>query len=59
VGTQYRSIGRFGFIPLLVLIMFFPAVLTFLLTPAYWGFAQLYHLVSPFGIGELWDFTRG
>lgn len=59
LGTQFRSIGRFGFIPLLILIMFFPAVLSFLLTPSYWGFAQFYHLVSPFGLGEVWDFTRG
>ncbi len=59
IGAQYRSIGRFGFIPILILIMFLPAVLSFLLTPSYWGFAQFYHLVSPFGLGELWDFTRG
>jgi Zn-dependent protease len=59
VGARYRSIGQFGFIPLFVLMVFFSPVLNFLLGPAQWGFWQLYNLVHPFGIGELWDFTRG
>jgi Zn-dependent protease len=58
-GARYRSIGQYGFIPLFVLLMFLPGVINLLLTPASWGFAQFYHVVSPFGIGELWDFTRG
>ncbi|HWA59456.1 MAG TPA: site-2 protease family protein [Gemmatimonadales bacterium] len=58
-GARYRSIGQFGFLPLFVLLMFFPAVISFLMTPAAWGFQHLYDVVSPFGIGDLWDFTRG
>jgi Zn-dependent protease len=58
-ATRYRAIGQFGFLPLVVLMFFFPGVLNLLLTPASWGFAQLYRLVAPFGVGELWDFTRG
>lgn len=59
VGARYRSIGQFGFIPLFVLMIFFAPVLHFLLGPAQWGFWHLYNIVHPFGIGELWDFTRG
>lgn len=59
VGTRYRAIGRFGFLPLLLLLFFAPGLVTLLLTPATWGFQQLYHAVAPFGIGDLWDFTRG
>ncbi len=58
-GARYRAIGQFGFIPLFLLLMFLPGVLNLLMTPASWGFARFYQAVSPFGIGELWDFTRG
>ena len=58
-GARYRAIGQFGFIPLFVLMIFFGPVLSFLLSPVSWGFAHLYNLVYPFGIGDLWDFTRG
>ncbi len=58
-GARYRSIGQFGFIPLFLLLMFLPGVFNLLMTPASWGFSWLYHAVSPFGIGDLWDFTRG
>jgi Zn-dependent protease len=59
VGARYRSIGQFGFIPLFVLMIFFAPALNFLLSPAQWGFWHLYNIVHPFGLGDLWDFTRG
>jgi Zn-dependent protease len=58
-GARYRSIGQFGFIPLFVLLIFFAPALNFLLSPAQWGFWHLYNLVHSFGVGELWDWTRG
>lgn len=59
LGARYRALGRFGFIPLFVLMIFFGPVLNFLLSPVWWGFAHLYSVVHPFGIGQLWDWTRG
>jgi Zn-dependent protease len=59
LGARYRALGRFGFIPLFILMIFFAPALNVLLAPVQWGFAHLYGLVYPFGIGELWDFTRG
>jgi Zn-dependent protease len=58
-ATRYRQIGQFGFIPLLILLMFFGPVISFLLLPASWSFQHFYGLLSQFGIGDVWDFTRG
>jgi Zn-dependent protease len=57
-GARYRQIGQFGYIALFVLLLFFTPVLNILLSPAQWGFAHLYGVVQPFGIGNVWDFTR-
>ncbi len=58
-GLRFRQLGQFGFIPLLVLLAFFGPVIGFLLTPASWGFSHFYYVLQRFGIGDLWDFTRG
>jgi Zn-dependent protease len=58
-GARFRQFGQFGFIPLMVLIMFFGPVIGFLLAPATWSFGHFYDVLSRFGIGDVWDFTRG
>jgi len=58
-GTRFRQLGQFGFIPLMVLLMFFGPVISFLLFPATWGFSHFYGVLSQYGIGDVWDFTRG
>jgi Zn-dependent protease len=57
LGTKYRRIEQLGFIPLMVVLIFLPGVTHFFLAPARWGFGMLYGLVSPFGIGRIWDLT--
>ncbi|MFZ5624963.1 MAG: site-2 protease family protein [Gemmatimonadota bacterium] len=58
-GDRYRSLQRFGFIPLMALMLLFPAALSFLLTPAYWGMGLLLNLVHPYAVGDGWNiFSR-
>jgi len=58
-GARFRQVGQFGYIPLFLLMFFFSPVLNFLLTPFHWGFAHFYGVLQHFGIGDVWDFTRG
>jgi Zn-dependent protease len=58
-GARYRQLGQLGYIPLFILLLFFAPLLNFLLTPAHWGFSHLYVMLQPYGIGDVWDFTRG
>lgn len=51
LGQKYRSIQRFGFIPLMIILLFFPAVLRFLLTPAMLGLGLMVRLIAPYQIG--------
>lgn len=57
LGAKYRRIEQLGFIPLMVVLIFFRGVTDFFLSPARWGFGMLYHVISPFGIGRIWDLT--
>ena len=55
LGLKYRRLERFGYIPLVLIVVFFPRVLNLLLAPAYWGIRQLYSLISPYGLGTAWN----
>ena len=51
----YRKFQRFGFLPLLVLMLFFRSALTWLLTPAYAGMALFVRYATPFAVGTGWN----
>jgi Zn-dependent protease len=55
LGTRYRRLGQFGYLPLMVLLLFLQPVKNFFLAPAYWGAEQLFGLVAGFGIGTTWN----
>lgn len=51
----YRKFQRFGFLPLLALMLFFPALLQRLLIPAYAGMALFIRLATPYAVGNGWN----
>ena len=51
----YRAFQRFGFLPLLVLMLLFPAFLRWLLTPAFTGMSYFVRLASPYAVGNGWN----
>jgi len=55
MGARYRSLDRFGFAILLVLMLLFQNVLTLLLSPAYWAVQHLLSLASPFAVAVAAD----
>ena len=55
VGARYRSLDRFGFIPLLILLYVGRPVLNTLLAPAWALESGLIHAVVPFAVGEGWN----
>ena len=55
LGARYRSLDRFGFAILLVLMLVFRDVLTLLLFPAYWSVQHLLALASPFAVAVAAD----
>ncbi len=58
-GARYRALGQFGYLPLMVMLMFLRPVTNLFLAPAAWVFAHLYALVSGFGLGTAWNFLQG
>lgn len=54
LGARYRQLGRFGYVPLFILLFLGQPVLNFLLTPMRLGMDLFLRLVAPFGIGEAW-----
>ena len=54
-GAWYRGLGRFGYLPLFVLLFLFQPVLSFLLTPARAGLVFLLRLILPYRAGEGWN----
>ncbi len=54
-AARYRSLGQFGYLPLMAVLILLPPVTRFFLTPARWGFFQLYGLMSQYGIGTTWS----
>jgi Zn-dependent protease len=59
LGTRYRQLGQFGYLPLMVLLLFLQPVKNFFLAPAYWGAELLFNLVAAFGIGSTWNIFGG
>jgi Zn-dependent protease len=58
-GVRLRAIGNYGFLPLLLLLVLFRPVINVLMTPAMLGFWGFYGVLQSFGLGDIWDFTRG
>jgi Zn-dependent protease len=54
-GAWYRGLGRFGYLPLFVLLFLFQPVLALLLTPARAGLVFLLRLILPYRAGEGWN----
>jgi Zn-dependent protease len=54
-GAWYRGLGRFGYLPLFVLMFLFQPVLGFLLTPARAGLVFLLRLILPYRAGDGWN----
>jgi Zn-dependent protease len=54
-GAWYRGLGRFGYLPLFVMLFFFQPVLSFLLTPARAGLIFLLRLILPYRAGDGWN----
>lgn len=51
IGAAYRNLHRFGIIPLLAIVFFFPRALGVLLTPARVGLELLVGMIAPYQIG--------
>ncbi|HEY3933626.1 MAG TPA: site-2 protease family protein [Gemmatimonadales bacterium] len=54
-AVRYRSLDRFGFIPLVILLYLAQPVLGWLLTPAWMAESGLIHAVAPFAVGDAWN----
>jgi Zn-dependent protease len=54
-GAWYRGLGRFGYLPLFVLMFLFQPALAFLLTPARAGLVFLLQLILPYRAGDGWN----
>jgi Zn-dependent protease len=54
-GNWYRSLHRFGYLPIFALIFLFRPVMEFLLTPAFKGMVFLLHIIIPFSVGDGWN----
>ena len=55
LGAQYRSLDRFGFLIVLVVLYFFRPVVAVLMFPASWALTHLLALVLPFAAGSGWN----
>ncbi|HEY4322240.1 MAG TPA: site-2 protease family protein [Gemmatimonadales bacterium] len=52
VAVRYRSLDRYGFIPLVILLYFVKPVLGVLLSPAFFVEGGLLHVVGPYAVGD-------
>jgi Zn-dependent protease len=59
LGARYRQLGQLGYLPLMLLLLFLQPVKSFFLAPAYWGAAELFGMVSGYGIGSTWNIFGG
>lgn len=55
LGARYRSLDRFGFLLVMVLVYVFPRLIQVLMTPASWALSHLVDLVLPFAAGSGWN----
>jgi Zn-dependent protease len=51
----YRAFQRFGFLPLLALMLFFRPALIWLLTPAFAGMKLFIQVATPYAVGTSWN----
>ena len=59
-GARYRQLGRFGYLPLMLVLFLLPPVTQFFLKPATWIGLTLMNWIAPYGIGASWNiFARG
>ncbi len=54
-GLRYRALDRFGFLPLMALILLFRPVLSALMAPAGWLYFRLLQFAAPFAVGVEWN----
>jgi Zn-dependent protease len=54
-GLRYRAMDRFGFLPLMALILLFRPLLGALMAPAGWLYLTLIRLAAPFAVGFEWN----
>jgi Zn-dependent protease len=54
-GLRYRSLQRFGFLPLMAVMLLAQPLIVFLLTPAYVGMNYVLRLVLPYAVGNGWN----
>lgn len=59
LGARYRSIQRFGILPLLAIMLLAPSVFHWLLGPAYYGMGLLQRLMLPYAVGDGWNIFNG
>lgn len=57
-AVRYRSLDRFGFLPIIALMYLVPSLLTILLAPALITEAGLLHVVAPFAVGDGWNILQ-
>jgi Zn-dependent protease len=55
IRERYRSLQRFGFLLLILLMMGAPGAFRVLLTPAYAGLGLFLRLASPYAVGTNWN----
>jgi Zn-dependent protease len=55
VGSWYRGLQRFGYLPIFALMFLFRPAISLLLTPAFKGMNFLLHLILPFSVGDGWN----
>jgi Zn-dependent protease len=55
IGSWYRSLQRFGLLPVFALIFLFRPAMAFLLAPAVKGMRVLLHIILPFSVGDGWN----
>jgi Zn-dependent protease len=55
VGSWYRGLQRFGYLPIFALMFLFRPVISLLLAPAFKGMNFLLHLILPFSVGDGWN----
>jgi Zn-dependent protease len=55
LGNRYRSLQRFGFLPLLAILLLARPLIYFLLTPAWWTLKVLLGFMLPFAVGDGWN----
>ncbi|HEU4587707.1 MAG TPA: site-2 protease family protein [Gemmatimonadales bacterium] len=55
LGARYRSLQRFGFLPLMLLLLVGQPVLAILLKPVSYGMNILLQFVLPYAVGDGWN----